>query len=154
MHGSVKACCLRLRSSLADPAALAEGRAGSSSCAAADGVSIRRRVVPQLGAGGRRGGLPAAADAPLRTVRPLRAAGRPLLARRPGLVPAGGSGLPGSAAAAAGFCRTGLWHREVAARLDLHAALLLQVRRTGPDRTGAGGGSGKVRGVLGDLVTQ
>lgn len=85
-----------------------------------------RRVLHELGSGGGWGRLPSAADAKLRTVRPLRAHEGALLPGQARLVLAGGAGSPCAAAAVAAL--RGDRDREEAADRHLHAALLPQVR--------------------------
>uniref|UniRef100_G3Q8T1 3-oxo-5alpha-steroid 4-dehydrogenase (NADP(+)) n=1 Tax=Gasterosteus aculeatus aculeatus TaxID=481459 RepID=G3Q8T1_GASAC len=106
------------------------------------GVSARRRRRAELGSAPRRSRLPAAADPDPCAVRPLRGGGGSQLSGPAGLVPAGGPGSSGAAAAAAHRRPDREQRRpdreqrrpdrEDAAALHLRAALLPQVRFRGP----------------------
>lgn len=72
-------------------------------------------------------GLPAEPETNLRSVRPLQPGPEPVLLGPNRLVPAGGSSRPAASAAAAAGPRDRDRDRDAPA-VDLHAALLLQVR--------------------------
>lgn len=93
-----------------------------------DGVLGQHRVLCELADDRGGAGLPAAPEPNLHPLRPLQPGPGPVLLGPNRLVPAGGSSLPAASAAAAAGLRDRDRDREDAAAVDLHDALLLQVR--------------------------